>query len=173
MKNFVEFVEKLTRAAGILAAWLLAPLTAIIVYEVIARYVFNAPTAWGFEIDYMLAGTIFLYGSPYALQVGRHIRIDFFYERLGPKGRAVVNMLGYVFLFLPLAWWITWGLGDYAIDAFETGRTSARSAWNPVIWPFRALLCIGFGLLALQATAELIKAFARLTGREFGEGASQ
>jgi TRAP-type mannitol/chloroaromatic compound transport system permease small subunit len=173
MKNIVEFVERLTRAAGVFAAWLLVPLTVILVYEVISRYVFNAPTFWAYEIDYMLAGTIFILGSAYALQAGRHIRIDFFYELFGPKTKATVNVLGYVFLFLPLAWWITWGLGGYAIEAYEMGRTSARSAWNPVIWPFRTILFIGFGILTLQATVELIKAVARFYGKDIGEEDSQ
>lgn len=173
MKNVVEFVEKLTRAVGIFAAWLLVPLVASIVYEVFARYVFHAPTFWAFEVDYMLAGTIFIFGSAYALQAGRHIRIDFFYGLFGPKHQAMVNVLGYVFLFLPLVWWTTWGLGSYAIEAYEMGRTSARSAWNPVIWPFRAVLSVGFGLLALQATVELIKAVARLLGKEVGGEDSQ
>lgn len=173
MKSVVERVERVVRLAGLLAAWLLVPLTAIVVYEVVARYVFDAPTFWAFEIGYMLTGTIFMLGSAYALQAGRHIRIDFLYGLSGPKGKAAVNALGYVLLFLPVAWWITWGLGGYAVEAFEMGRTSARSAWDPVIWPFRSILCIGFGLLALQATVELIKAVARLLGKEIGERPSQ
>jgi TRAP-type mannitol/chloroaromatic compound transport system permease small subunit len=168
MKHIIEFVERLVQMAGAFAAWLLVPLVACVVYEVFARYLFNAPTFWAFEISYMLAGTIFILGNAHALQVGRHMRIDFFYGLMGQRNRAVINSVGYLFLFLPLVWWVTWGLAGYAVEAYETGRTSARSAWDPAIWPFRTILCVGFGLLALQATIEAIKAVARLFGKTVG-----
>ena len=62
-------------------AWLNVPLVLAVAYEVIARYAFNAPTIWSFDVTYMLYGTIFMLGAAYALHKGAHIRTDFFFER--------------------------------------------------------------------------------------------
>ena len=54
------------------------PLVGAVAYEVIARYVFHAPTVWSYDVTYMLYGALFMLGAAYALHKGAHIRTDFF-----------------------------------------------------------------------------------------------
>jgi len=164
MTAFVRLIEKLSGSFGLLAAWVVAPLILATVYEVFSRYLFNAPTIWAFELAYMAMGTNFLLGAAFTLRERGHIRIDLIYERLSARGRALIDLVGYVFLFLPVAFWLSWGLWKYAYSAILSGETSGQSAWNPVIWPFRLVFFMGFILLALQALAETIKAFQTLRG---------
>ena len=112
----------------------------------------------------MAMGTNFLLGAAFTLRERGHIRIDIAYERFTPRTRALVDTIGYLFLFLPMAWWLSWALWIYAYDALLSGETSGESAWNPIIWPFRMIFFAGFALLALQGTAELIKAIRVLRG---------
>ena len=84
------------------------------------------------------------------------------YSHFSPRVQALIDVIGYVFLFLPVAWWLTWGLWKYGYNAYLSGETSGESAWNPIIWPFRLVFFLGFLLLALQGTAELIKALRAL-----------
>ncbi len=84
------------------------------------------------------------------------------YGRFPPRLKALVDAVGYGCLFIPLGVWLTYRLGVYAWDAYQSGETSGESAWNPVIWPFRTVFVIGFGLLTLQALAELAKALRTL-----------
>ncbi len=49
-------LKTISRKEGELTSFLIYPLLIIVVYEVFMRYVFNAPTTWGFE------ATTFLYG---------------------------------------------------------------------------------------------------------------
>jgi TRAP-type mannitol/chloroaromatic compound transport system permease small subunit len=93
-----------------------------------------------------------------------HVRVDFLYDRVGPKWRAVIDIFGYLVLMLPGAIWITMGLYDYAMEAYISKEQSGESAWNPVIWPFRAIWVIAFITLVLQAIAELMKSFMVLFG---------
>ncbi len=165
MIKIINFIEKITGAAGLLAAGLVLPLILITCYEVFARYVFNVPTIWAYELGYMLTGAYFLLGCAYTLREQGHIRIDIFYNRFPVKLQAVIKVLGYLCLFLPLAWWLSSALLQYAIEAHESGETSGQSAWNPVIWPFRLVIWAGFSLLALQATAEFIKFIYILIGK--------
>ncbi len=158
MTTLIRFVERLSGGGGLVAAVIVAPLVLATVYEVFSRYLFNAPTIWAYELAYMAMGTNFLLGAAYTLRERGHIRIDLAYAHFSRRTRALIDLLGYLFLFLPVAWWLTWGLWNYAYGALLSGETSGESAWNPVIWPFRMVFFLGFLLLALQASVELIKA---------------
>ena len=172
MLLLVRLIERVTGGIGLIAALVVAPLVLATVYEVFSRYLFNAPTIWAYELAYMAMGTNFLLGAAFTLRERGHIRIDVAYSHFSQRTQALIDALGYLFLFLPVAWWLTWGLWKYAYGAFLSGETSGESAWNPVIWPFRVVFFLGFLTLALQGTAELIKAVQAFRGRPL-QGPSQ
>lgn len=157
MRLVLNAIDKLSGTVGIATAWLVVPLIFATVYEVTARYVFGAPTIWAFEIGYMAMGTHFLLGSAYALREGSHIRVDVAYTHFSPRVKALVDIVGYTCLFIPVSTWLCYRLYLYAWDAYQSGELSGQSAWNPVIWPFRVVFLAGFALLTLQALAELAK----------------
>ena len=78
--EITTWIDGFTDATGLWIAWLNLPLVLAVSYEVVARYFFNAPTIWVFDVTYMLYGTIFMLGAAYALHKGAHIRTDFFFE---------------------------------------------------------------------------------------------
>ncbi|WP_449287770.1 TRAP transporter small permease subunit [Marinobacter salarius] len=158
MQAVLNLIDRITGSTGVIGAWLVAPLILASCYEVIARYAFGAPTIWAFELGYMLTGANFLLGMAYALREHSHIRIEVFYQYFSPRVRAIIDILTYVVIVLPVSLWLTHGLYEYAINAFMSRETSGMSAWNPPIWPFRVSFALGFLALALQALAELIRA---------------
>jgi C4-dicarboxylate transporter, DctQ subunit len=87
----------LLEGLALVAAILTAALTLAVVYEVVARYFFNRPTAWAVDFtEYALLYITFL-GAAWALREGAHIRIEILTERLRPPQRlalgAVVSLL--------------------------------------------------------------------------------
>jgi TRAP-type mannitol/chloroaromatic compound transport system permease small subunit len=158
-------IERISGISGETTAWLVVPLIAATVYDVVARYAFNAPTQWAYEIGYMVMGTHALLGMAYTLREGGHIRIDAFSRKFSQAGKAIIDLIGYSVFVLPCLCWVTWGLWNYWIRAFRSGELSGQSAWNPVIWPFRIIFFIAFVLLILQIVAEIIKAALYLTGK--------
>ena len=78
MDAFIRITERITKSVGIMASFAIVPLVLATCYEVLARYVFDAPTIWAYEIGYTLTGSHFLLGMAYTLAVGAHIRIDIF-----------------------------------------------------------------------------------------------
>ena len=162
MHSLLRIADRFSGSIGLLAAWIVLPLIVATIYEVFSRYLFNAPTIWAYEIGYMMTGANFLLGSAFALREKAHIRIDVLYSRFSPRLQALVDTLGYTFLFLPLSFWLSYRLANYALGAFNSGQLSGESAWNPVIWPFRVVFFVGFLVLSIQAVAELIRAVRTL-----------
>jgi len=166
MTSLVRWIDRLSGGTGAVAAWLIVPLIFATCYEVFSRYVLHAPTIWAFEVGYMATGANFLIGAAYALREKAHIRIDVFYGHFFSKRtQALVNLFGYLFLFLPVVFLLTNALWTYALQAYQSGETSGQSAWNPVIWPFRLVFFAGFALLLLQGIAELIRVVRFLAGK--------
>lgn len=170
MIPIIRAIETLSTIVGYIGAIVMAPLIVSMVYEVIARHAFRAPTFWAYEVGYILAGTCYLFGMAYCLKVGGHVRVDFVYEKLSVKGKALVEFIGYLVLMLPVSIWITYGLVEYAIEAYDYGEVSGESSWNPIIWPFRVVWVIDYLALTLQAFAELLKNIRILIGMPPYEG---
>jgi TRAP-type mannitol/chloroaromatic compound transport system permease small subunit len=164
MLQIVRLIEWLSGLSGRIIAWVVFPLILASCYEVFSRYVMNAPTIWAFELGYMAMGTHALVGAAYALREKSHIRIDVVYNLFSPKTKAIVDTAGYLLLFMPVVFWVTYGLWEYWLEAYLKDEHSGQSAWNPIIWPFHFLFFLGFFLLALQGIAEFIKCIRFLSG---------
>jgi TRAP-type mannitol/chloroaromatic compound transport system permease small subunit len=168
MERTVRAIDRFAELSGVAVAWLMVPLIFAVVYEVVARYAFAAPTLWSFDITYMLYGAIFMLGAAYTLRVGAHIRTDFFWERWSARTRGVIDSVAYLVFFFPgiaLFFWVGW---DEAWYAYGIGETSEQTPWRPLLWPLKACVPLAAALLLLQGISELAKSlYAALTGRVF------
>lgn len=154
-------VDAFSKAAALIGALLIVPLIGSLTYEVVSRYILNSPTAWAYEMSYMFMGSIFLLGMAYALKVRQHVNVDIFYGAMPPRGKATMDMIGLAILLVALVW-IVDALFQYALEAYEYQETSGASGWNPVIWPFRTVWVVGFGILTAQTAVELVRSIAIL-----------
>lgn len=165
---FINLIERPAEYAGHVASILVVPLVLVLLTEVVARYVLNAPTAWAFDLTYMLMGSIFMMAMSYALKRGHHVNVDLIQPHLPTRVRATIKLLCYGAL-LPVLVWMSWYLGIAAHEAYARGEVAGLSAWNPLIWPFRAVWLLGFALLALQVFAEAAKSLlALVSGHDHG-----
>ncbi len=172
MMPFIQAVESYVRFFFWIGAWCITLLMGAMVFEVISRYFVGAPTQWAYEVAYMLMGTSFMFGIAYCLQVRRHVRVDFFYDNLSIKKRAVVDVLGFVIL-VPMILWLCSGLWEYFNQAYRVNELSGESAWNPIIWPFKFTFVIGFLLLLMQTVLEVMKCVLVLSSSDILEAQGQ
>ena len=163
---FIRHIESVTMLAGYIASALIPILAILITYEVVSRYAFNAPTFWAFEISYMLMGTSLMLGIAWCTLARKHIRVDFLYDVLSPTKRSLIDIIGYLFLLLPILIWVSWALYVYFFEAYKVNEVSGESAWNPIIWPFKFTFAFGFFLFTMQTVAETIKCALVIMGRE-------
>jgi TRAP-type mannitol/chloroaromatic compound transport system permease small subunit len=163
----VRVIDKFTDTTGTWVAWLNVPLVLAVAYEVFARYAFNAPTIWSFDVTYMLYGTIFMLGAAYALHKGAHIRTDFFFEGWSTRTKGVIDSVAYLIFFFPsliVFLVVSWQEGWYA---FLINETSEQTPWRPILWPFKMVVPLTCLLLIIQGVSETIKSLhAASTGIE-------
>jgi TRAP-type mannitol/chloroaromatic compound transport system permease small subunit len=157
-------IEALSTAFGWLSGWLIVPMTLAVAYEVAARYAFNAPTIWAYDVTYMLFGAQFMLAAAYTLLKGGHIRTDVFYERWSPRTRSLVDAVGYVFFFFPGMLFILYASAGEAWNSFLIGEKSDWTPWRPVLWPMKMVIPLTAALMVLQGISELVKCVRVIRG---------
>ena len=163
----VRVIDKFTDTTGTCLAWLNVPLVLAVSYEVIARYLFNAPTLWSFDVTYMLYGTIFMLGAAYALHKGAHIRTDFFYEKWSAKTKGMVDSISYLLFFYPSLVMLFFASGGEALYSLSIHEVSEQTPWRPILWPYKSVVPLTCVLLMVQGVSETIKSlYAWRTGIE-------
>ena len=70
-------------------------LMSVVCIEVFKRYILNAPTAWIFDLDNMLYGTLFMLCGAYTLAQNAHVRGDFLYSSMRPRTQASLDIVLY------------------------------------------------------------------------------
>lgn len=156
----------MSAAVGVIAAWLIVPLIVALCWEVFSRYVLNAPTIWAYEIGYLLTGSGWLLGMAYALSRDAHIRVDVLTTRMSDRAKALVDVVLYALIVLPFVTWLSFGLQGRVAQAIKSGERSGQSAWNPPLWPFRAIMLAAFTLLAIQIVVQLLRGMRRLVAEK-------
>jgi len=165
--RIVRAIDKFTDFTGTLVAWLNIPLVLVVAYEVVSRYAFDSPTAWSFELTYMLYGTVFMLGAAYALHKGAHIRTDFFFEKWSIRTQGMIDSIAYIAFFFPSLALFLWVSGGEGWFAFQIGETSEQTTWRPLLWPYKTVVPATCLLLMIQGVSETIKSvYAARTGIE-------
>lgn len=160
----MEIIDKVNRWVGVAVAWLIPVLILELVYDTIARYAFNAPTVWSYDISYILYGTIFMLGSAHTLQIDRHVRIETFYEKMSPKGKALMDIVAYVVFFFPVMISLVYFSSQFALKSWQMLERSGESMWQPPIYPFKTVLPLAALLILIQGVVQFVRSIQSLRG---------
>ena len=155
----IQWIDRWTDRTGHLVMLTFIPMILGAVYEVIARYVFNSPTSWSTDVTFMANGTMFMLGGAYALMKGAHVRTDIFWDKFSERTKGRIDLITYLLFFLPtMALIFAISFGD-ALRAFDIQERSNAGLWQPILWPFRAVIPLTALLLFLQGLSEGLKSY--------------
>ena len=157
MKSIVRTIDSISEYTGQIARWACVILVLVMVYEVVARYIFDAPTIWAYETAIMLGVTIAILGWPYTHRHHGHVRVDVIYTHLPPRGKAIIEVVCYLFLFFPLLFILIYAASVRALFSWSLGEVLTEGYWYPPASPIRTLVVIGLFLFALQGIAHFIR----------------
>lgn len=160
LANRLSLVAEYTGRA---VAWLALLLVAVVCYDVTMRYVFHGGSIALQELAWHLYALLFLLGAAYTLKHDGHVRVDIVYQRLAPRTRAWIEVLGTLFFLLPLCVLIVWTSVPFAYQAFVHAEGSPDVGGLPYRYLLKTAIPLGFALLALQGLAQAAGSLAALT----------
>lgn len=166
MDRLIKIIDTISDRSGALLGWLAIPLVGGLAYEVVARYLFDAPTLWAYDITYMLYGSLFMLGAAHTLYKQAHIRTDILYRLLPPRWQGIVDAVLYVVFFFPAVTFLLIVGTDFAIESWDIRERTTLSAWRPPIYPLKTVIPVAALLLLVQGASELLKSIrAAIRGR--------
>jgi TRAP-type mannitol/chloroaromatic compound transport system permease small subunit len=163
--RIVKVIDQISLWSGKAASWLIVPMIGVLVWEVFVRYFFK-PTLWAVDIATMSYGTNFFIAGAMTLYLGKHIRTDFIYGKWSPKTQAWVDVICYVFLFLPgmvMFAWLSW---DFFADSWDL-KEKLLTTWRPPAYWYKLVIPVSAVLILLQGLSEIAKSVKLiLTGKD-------
>ena len=153
----IRIIDGISIVSGKIVGWFIFPMVFSLVYEVVARYVFNAPTIWAGDVSQILYGMFFMLGSAYALQRQQHIRTDFIYGKWSIRTRGMVDAALYILFYFPALGFFLWVGSEFAYRSILFNEKIVTSAWMPIIWPLKLAIPVSTLLLLIQGVSELLK----------------
>ena len=164
LKGVIRGLDGWTDALGRTVSWLTVLMVLASCSVVVLRYWFDISSIALQESVIYLHASVFLLGAGYALKHHKQVRVDIFYRRLSPRGRAWVDLLGSLVLLLPLTLFTGWISWDFVVNAWQVRETSTDSGGLGAVYWLKSLLLVFALTLGLQALAELLRNLLHLMG---------
>ena len=157
--NTIIYIDKFNLLIGKIVSWIIVPLFLAMVYEVIARKFFLAPTMWAYDMSRFMYGGMFMLGAAYALSRGVHIRADFLYRNFKIKNQGLVDFWLYLIFYFPGLIFFLYMTTGFVLESIERQEKGMDTAWMPLLWPIKACLWFGIVFLLIQGVSELLKSY--------------
>jgi|TARA_B100001540_G_scaffold155777_1_gene137887 TRAP-type mannitol/chloroaromatic compound transport system permease small subunit len=159
MSNTIIRIDKFSKLIGNIVCWITIPLIIGMVYEVLARKLFLAPTIWAYDMSRFLYGALFMLGAGYALSKGVHIRADFLYRNFKVKTQGMVDFWLYLLFYFPGLLVFLYMTIGFVQESIMRGERGMDTTWMPYMWPIKTCLLIGIIFLLIQGVSELLKSY--------------
>jgi len=165
-QRFLSIADRTSTWAGKVCAWLIIALMLVVCVEVFKRYILNAPTAYIYDINNMLYGTLFMMCGAYTLAQNAHVRGDFLYSSFKPRTQAGLDLVLYLAFFIPGILGLMYAGYDYALDSWRIREHSNVTSDGPPVYQFKAIIPLAGALVMLQGLAEITRCIVCLkTGK--------
>jgi len=166
MAKVARIIDSISDWSGKLFGFLVYPGVLIIVYEVVVRYAFDAPTIWAYGTSQRIFAVYFVIGGAYALLYNAHIRVDVIYEKFSLRTRMLIDILITTPLLFAICFVLLWHGGEFAWDSLSYLEVCDTPFHAPV-YPVKVMVPLAGLLLLLQGLASLYRYVVTLvTGKE-------
>ncbi len=153
MELLVKVINQINDQVGKTVSLLTILLVVIIIADVFLRYFFSITSPASFELEWHLFAAIFLLSAGWTLQKDRHVRVDLFYQKFSPKGKAIVNTVGSALLLIPFCYVGFVESISFVEASFAVRETSPDPGGLPARFIIKSAIPVGFFLLGLQGVS--------------------
>ena len=163
MATLITKIDLFSKWTGNIVCWITVPLILAMVYEVLARKLFTAPTMWAYDMSRFLYGALFMLGAGYALSKGIHIRADFLYRNFKVKNQGLIDFTLYILFYFPGLIVFLYMTTGFLQESIMRGERGMDTTWMPYMWPIKSCLWFGIVFLLIQGISELFKSYYAMT----------
>ena len=164
--RIADWLDGLSEWTGRIIAWMTLAMVLVTFLIVVLRYAFNLGWIAMQESVLYMHATVFMLGAAYTLKHDQHVRVDIFYRRMGPRGRAFVDLAGTLLLLIPVCLFILDSSLDYVREAWAIREASPEAGGLPWVYLLKTLIPLMAALLLLQGVSLALRALLRLVGRD-------
>jgi TRAP-type mannitol/chloroaromatic compound transport system permease small subunit len=155
MMKILKLIDNISIWSGNIVSAVNPIVMVFVIYEIVMRFVFNAPTIWANEATVYLSAIGYLMGGAYSLYYKAHVRVDILYLKFSPRTKAMLDVITFFFAFVYLGS-LVWVGSTYAWESVKVLEKTG-SPWNPPIYPLKFAIPLGAGLLLLQSLANFVR----------------
>lgn len=156
VQRLLHTADRISTWTGKTFAWLIVALMLVVCAEVFKRYALNAPTAWIYDANNMMYGTLFMMCGAYALAHDGHVRGDFLYGKFKPRTQAALDLVLFIVFFLPGIGALTWAGWSYFNESLAMREQTFNATPLP-LYPFKFMIPLAGAIVMLQGIAEIIR----------------
>lgn len=165
MSEFTKRLGFINEWTGRAIAWLTLLMVITTFTVVVLRYGFDLGSIAMQESIIYLHALNFMLGAAFTLKHDAHVRVDIFYQKMGPRGQAWVDLLGTLLLLLPVCGFIFWSSWDYVAAAWAVRETSGEAGGLPFVYLLKSILLLMPCLLMLQGAVIIMTSVLILQGK--------
>ncbi|WMS41100.1 TRAP transporter small permease subunit [Acuticoccus sp. MNP-M23] len=173
MNFLADTIDNTNRFIGKVVAWLALVMVVVQFGVVVARYVFGVGDLWAQESVVYMHATLFMMAAAYTLSEDGHVRVDIFYRSVTPRARALVNLIGSIFLLIPVALMITYSSWTYVANSWRIFEGSIETSGIPGVFLLKTAIPVFGILIAAQGLVMVLRSILYLSGRGEPPGLSE
>lgn len=169
MLRIADAIDRFNERFGRLIYWLTLAMVLIGSFNAIVRYLdrytgFGLSSNTYLELQWYLFSLVFLLGAAYTLKHDAHVRVDVLFSRLGPRGQAIINLLGVIFLLFPFCILMIWVSWPAVLNSWSVMEMSPDPGGLPR-YPIKTMIPVAFVLVLAQGLSMGIRQIAILFRR--------
>ena len=158
-----DAIDRLNERIGGVCNWLVLAACIVSAANAMIRYAFSYSSNGYLELQWYMFAILVMFGASYTFRRNEHVRVEILYVMLSERGQLWLDLIGTLFFLIPSCLLLSYLSWPFFADSYHTLEMSGN-AGGLVRWPIKAVLPVGFALLALQGVSEVIKRIAALQG---------
>ncbi|GAW35070.1 2,3-diketo-L-gulonate TRAP transporter small permease protein YiaM [Roseovarius sp. A-2] len=156
-------LEWIVEMSGRIAMFLVLALVLLVSANVVLRYFFSIGPVSMQELEWHILAPVAMIGCAYTMRHHGHVRVDLLYDKFAPRTQNFVNLFTSIALFILCVLTVKLSL-NFVSMAYDISEGSPDPGGLPHRFLLKAMVPLGFTLLAIQAAAHSILYFTRITG---------
>lgn len=164
LEKLCNRLDAINRTVGRGIAWVSLIMVVVVTVDVIMRYLFKTTFVFVQELEWHLFGVLFLVGAGYTLLYDAHVRVDVFYQRFSPKTKAWIDFLGCLLFLFPGCYLIIATSMNFVANSWAIGEGSPDPGGLPARYVIKAMIPLGFTLVAIQGLPMALRSLMVLMG---------